>query len=95
MITLEQIIIERGDLEKIYRANTSLRLWRALNIEDAHLIHNPLYPDFEPRELKNGDIRAPDVETYIDEETGSEHIKSQEGFGTSLVDKPGIFGKTK
>lgn len=66
-----------------------------MNIEDAHLIYNPLYPDFEPRELKNGDIRAPDVETYINEETGSEHIKSAEGYGTSLVDKPGIFGKTK
>lgn len=31
MVTLEEIIISRGDLEKIYRSDISLTLWRAIN----------------------------------------------------------------
>lgn len=93
MITLEEIIIRRGDLEKIYRSNITLTLWRALNLEDD--VNNPLYPDIEPRRLPNGDVRNPDISTYSDNHTKQKFVRSQEGVGTSLVDKTGIFGHKK
>jgi hypothetical protein len=55
--TLEEIIISRGDIEKIYRSNLSITLWRALNREESASIANPLYPDIDPKVLPNGDIR--------------------------------------
>lgn len=70
MITLEEIIIQRGDIEKVYGSNVTLTLWWALNIEDAVKIYNPLYPDLYPCELKKGDIRQPDIKSYVDEITG-------------------------
>lgn len=69
METLEQIIINRGDLEKIYRSNRAITLWRALRIGEK--AHNPLYPDLDPRKLDNGDIRYPDLEPFIDPVTGN------------------------
>lgn len=47
MITLEEIIIGRGDLEKVYKSNVALTLWRGLNNADDR--RNPLYPDFEKK----------------------------------------------
>ena len=93
--TLEQIIISRGDLEKIYRANISITLWRALNREESADIVNPLYPDIEPRVLPNGDVRNPDVDIIIDKNTGHRMVRATEGMGASLADKPGIFGQNK
>jgi len=91
MITLEEIIISRGDIEKIYRAQITLTLWRALNKGDMGKIHNPLYPDFEPRKLANGDIRSPDIKPYK-HSSGKMFVKSEEGVGTSLVDRDNVFG---
>ncbi len=91
MITLEEIIISRGEIEKIYRAQITLTLWRALNREDASVIRNPLYPDFEPRNLPNGDIRSPDIKPFK-HSSGQLFVKSEEGVGTSLVDRADIFG---
>lgn len=91
MITLEEIIISRGDIEKIYRAKIALTLWRALNKSDVGEIRNPLYPDFEPRNLPNGDIRSPDIKPYSNDD-GQIYVRAEEGVGTSLVDRDSVFG---
>jgi len=92
MITLEQIIIERGDIEKIYRSEKELTLWRGLHNSEVKLKLNPLYPDFYKKELSNGSIREPDVSIITDKVTGLETVLSEEGVGTSLVDQKEIFG---
>ena len=33
MITLEEIILRRGDVEKVYRSTLTLTLWRALRTD--------------------------------------------------------------
>lgn len=93
-ITLEEIIIARGDIEKVYRAEISVTLWRALRRVETSASSNPLHPDVELRVLPNGDIRNPDIETYIDKATGHRMVRAEEGKGTSVVDAPGIFGHT-
>lgn len=90
MITLEEVIINRGNIEKIYKSNITLTLWRALNKSEKR--SNPLYPDLTPRQLPNGDIREADVRVYKDAKSGKDFVKSEEGVGTSVVDKEGIFG---
>ncbi len=45
--------------------------------------------------MPNGDIRESDVSVYTDKNTGKPFIKSEEGRGTSIVDKEGIFGYGK
>jgi|SRR5690606_24791821 len=89
MITLEEIIISRGDLEKIYRSNISLTLWRAVNKSGSQL-SNPLYPDLKERNLPNGRVRLADVATYSKD--GVLYVKSEESRGTSLSDQEGLFG---
>ena len=91
MITLEEIIISRGGIEKIYRSQIALTLWRALNRGNIRKAHNPLYPDFEARKLPNGDIRSPDIEPF-EHSSGQMYVKAEEGVGTSLVDQDMIFG---
>ena len=91
MITLEEIIISRGDIEKIYRSDISLTLWRAVNKSEVESITNPLYPDLKERELPNGRIRVADVATYTKD--GVLHVKSEESRGTSLSDINALFGR--
>ena len=81
MITLEEIIISRGDIEKIYRSQVTLTLWRALNKDDVEEVINPLYPDFAPRILPNGDIRSPDIKPFK-HANGQMYVKAEEGVGT-------------
>jgi hypothetical protein len=90
MITLEEIIISRGDLEKIYRSKISLTLWRAVN-KWGDQPSNPLYPDFKERNLPNGRVRLADVATYS--KNGVLYVKSEESRGTSLSDKEGLLGQ--
>jgi hypothetical protein len=89
MITLEEIIISRGDIEKIYKSDINLTLWRAIN-KSANQEVNPLYPDIEERMLPNGRVRVADVATYSKD--GILYVKSEESRGTSLTDKDGLFG---
>ncbi len=89
MITLEDIIIARGDLEKIYHSDITLTLWRAINKSEKSK-KNPLYPDLKERALPNGRIRLADVSTYI--KNGVQYVKSEESRGASLSDKDGLFG---
>ncbi len=56
MRTMENIIIERGDLEKIYRSDHDLTLWRGLHIDEVNIKTNPLYPDLARKRLQNGKI---------------------------------------
>jgi hypothetical protein len=88
MVTLEDILIETGKLELIYKGKSSLHLWRGLNFADER--GNPLYPDIKQRVLPSGDIRDPDVEREW--RNGTWYVKAEIGKGTSLVDKEGIFG---
>ncbi|MDP4535277.1 hypothetical protein Q3O60_03625 [Alkalimonas collagenimarina] len=90
MITLEEIIISRGDLEKIYRSDIDLTLWRAVNRAESEKVINPLYPDLEERILPNGRVRLADVTTFV--KNGITHVKSEESRGTSLSDIDGLFG---
>lgn len=90
MHTMEEIILARGDIEKVYRKNLSVTLWRAVSRTDPS--PNPLYPDLVERELPNGDIRPADVATYKDARSGRMFVRSEEGRGTSLNDMSGIFG---
>lgn len=92
MITLEEIIISRGDLEKIYRSNITLTLWRAVNKSGVQA-SNPLYPDLHERVLPNGRVRLADVSTYSKD--GILYVKSEESRGASLSDQEGIFGHKK
>lgn len=91
MITLEDILISRGEVEKIYRGKSTLHFWRGLNANDDR--DNPLYPDLTQRVLPSGNIRDPDVDRVL--MNGVWYVKSQLGKGTSLVDKVGIFGYKK
>lgn len=89
MDTIEKLLVSKGELERIYFGELKLYLWRSLhkNVKTA----NPLYPDFEPREIRAGVLRAPDVEIKL--MAGIEHVVSTLGQGTSLFDKPGCFGE--
>ncbi|HEY9043157.1 MAG TPA: hypothetical protein VIN66_13330 [Rheinheimera sp.] len=89
MNTIEKLLISRGELERIYVGQLHLYLWRALH--NSAKANNPLYPDFEEREVRAGVLRAPDVEVTKDK-SGNELVVSQLGKGTSLFDKPGAFG---
>jgi len=93
MITLEEIIVSRGDIEKIYKSDINLTLWRAINRSDLSKIANPLYPDLTDRRLPNGRVRNADVFTFKGPD-GSLYVKAEEGRGTSLSDINGLFGHT-
>lgn len=88
METIEKLLISKGELDRIYVGSTSLYLWRSLH--KSLRPKNPLYPDFEPREVRAGVLRAPDVE--VKQIGGMEHVVARLGQGTSLFDKPGTFG---
>ena len=90
-LTLEQIIISSGDIEKIYRSPLQVTLWRAVALDASKHGSNPFYPDLESRTLANGRIREADVLTYPGEH-GVTHVKAEAGRGASLTDKEGLFG---
>lgn len=88
MITLEDILIGKGQVEKIYRGRSTLHFWRGLSVDDER--RNPLYPDLEQRILPSGNVRDPDVNKEL--RNGVWYVKAEIGKGTSIVDKKGIFG---
>ena len=75
---------------------TNVSLWRSVRKEqfpngtvvDNVPVTGVLYPDFYERELPSGDIRAPDVSVFKDENS-VEWVR--EGGGTSLFDKDKVF----
>lgn len=91
MITLEDILISKDEVEKIYRGKSTLHLWRGLSLDDDR--SNPLYPDLEQRILPSGNVRDPDVNKEL--RNGVWYVKAEIGKGTSIVDKEGIFGYKK
>ena len=90
MKTIENLLISKGQLDRIYVGSLRLFLWRSLHISSKS--KNPLYPDFEEREIRTGVLRAPDVEV-VTQKTGIEVVKSVLGQGTSLFDRSGAFGE--
>ena len=87
MKTVEDILIERGELERIYLGELKLQLWRA--VHQSVSSGNPLYPDFEPRVVRNT-VRRPDL--TVDTVDGVEYVLAELGRGTSLFDVSGVFG---
>jgi len=90
MKTIANLLISKGQLDRVYVGSLKLFLWRALHKSSKS--KNPLYPDFEEREVRAGVLRAPDVEV-IKQKNGTELVKSVLGQGTSLFDRPGAFGE--
>lgn len=88
MDTIEKLLISKGELDRIYVGALKLYLWRSLH-KTANTT-NPLHPDFEPRQIRIGVLRAPDVE--IKPIGGLDHVIARLGQGTSLFDKPNAFG---
>lgn len=88
ILTIEQMLISRGEIGRIYKGETSLHLWRSLN--KSSNMKNPLYPDFEKRVLPDGRERAADIDTVSI--NGILHVKAELGKGISLFDKEGTFG---
>ncbi len=91
--TIEEILISRKELDRIYKGDVKVYLWRALRKETKGNI-NPLVPSFEERTVikKNGVKRtfAKDIDT--EEINGVTYVIPKLGMGTSLFDKPGVFG---
>ena len=84
METIESLLISRGDVDRICKGEVALYLWRAFH--NSAVTTNPLYPDFEAREIRAGVLRAPDVE--IQSIGGVACVVSRLGDGTALFDKP-------
>lgn len=91
MMTLEELLISRGEIDRLYKGKTSLYLWRAL-LKDSET-SNPLYPDFEERTLPSGRRRPADFNTVV--KKGVLHVKSELGKGVSLFDVQGTFKSKK
>lgn len=87
MKTLENILVERDELNLIYSGDKGLYLWRAVHKDNAD--QNPLYPDFYSRTVR-GVPRRPDV--TIRKIGGIEYVEAELVKGTSLFDKSGTFG---
>ena len=101
LTTIEDILISRGQLDRIYKGEIGLYLWRALlKSSNGTASMNPLYPDFEERIIiRNGvkSTRFPDIKTK--EENGIIYVfpavgKSGAPDGTSLFDREGTFGNS-
>ncbi len=91
MKTIESILISKGQLDRIYIGKLNLFLWRSLhkNVET----ENPLYPDFEEREIRSGVFRVADIRTEPNS-YGVEMVISELGKGVSLFDEDNAFGDT-
>jgi hypothetical protein len=89
MNTIEKLLISKGELDRIYVGELTLYLWRSLH--KSVKSSNPFYPDFEPREVRAGVLRAPDLE--VKPLGGVDHVISRLGQGTSLFDTPSVFGE--
>ena len=90
--TIEQLLISRNELERIYKGTLTLHLWRALHNKSSRTT-NPLYPDFETRVIQHVRFRLPDVEVMT--HRGVEYVIARLGRGTSLFDKPGAIGSSQ
>lgn len=88
MKTIENLLISQGEIDRIYTGELKLYLWRALH--KSSNTENPLYPDFEPRQVRAGVLRAPDVE--VKPIGGINHVVARLGQGTSMFDRPDAFG---
>jgi hypothetical protein len=93
MLTLEDMLLARGQIDRVCRGTTLVHLWRGNRIDDTRA--NPLYPDLEDRILPDGDVRVPDVNRYLDPKTNQWMVKAAIEKGTSIVDKQGLFGHKK
>jgi len=86
--TVEAILISKGQMDRIYKGSVPLNLWRSLHRSVKS--DNPLYPDFEPREVRPGFFRDPDITLVTI--GGVVNVLAEVDMGTSLFDRSNIFG---
>lgn len=91
MRTIEQLLISKGELERIYTGTPSLYL--QLAVHKTSITSNPLYPDFENREIRPGIIRPADIKTI--KIGGIVYVEAKLGKGVSLFDKANVFGSKR
>lgn len=87
MKTLEDILISRNELERLYTGSITLHLWRAVRAGDVQ--KGVLHPELEKRDMGRGRIRQPDVETYT--KNGHQWVRAKVGMGVSLLDRKNAF----
>lgn len=87
MRTLEDILISRNELEKLYTGSITLHLWRAVRKGEGPA--GVLHPELEKRDMGRGRIRQPDVETYT--KNGCQWVRAKVGMGVSLLDRKNAF----
>lgn len=87
MKTIEDILISRNELEKIYLGKTTLHLWRAVRKDEPST--GILHPELKQRDMGRGRIRQPDVETYTKD--GCIWVRAKLGMGVSLLDRANVF----
>jgi len=85
--TIEDILISRNELEKMYLGNTTLHLWRAVRKNETS--SGVLHPELKKRDLGRGRTRQADVEIYT--KSGCEWVRSKLGMGVSLLDRENAF----
>jgi hypothetical protein len=85
MKTIEDILMSRNELEKMYLGDVALHLWRGVRQGQNSVLH----PELKKRDLGRGRVRQADVETYS--KNGSEWVRSKLGMGISLLDRPNTF----
>ena len=87
MKTIEDILISRNELEKMYMGETTIHLWRAVRKKGSS--NGILHPELKKRDMGRGRIRQPDVETYSKD--GRQWVRSKIGMGVSLLDRANAF----
>jgi hypothetical protein len=87
MKTIQDILISRNELERLYLGHTTLHLWRA--VQKGMDVKETLQPALEKKDLGRGRVRQPDVETYA--RNGEQWVRSVLGMGVSLFDRSNAF----
>lgn len=87
MKTIEEILLSRNELDRIYLGHLTLPLWRAIKAPSSK--GNVLHPELQERVMSRGRIRPADVGMY--ENQGQQWVKSTLGRGVSLLDRPNAF----
>jgi len=87
MVTLEEVLIETGEIDKFFGDTAPVNLWRARNLSKKEL---GLFDLVEEEQVRNGNVRPADIKI----EGGIVRIKDRPR-GASTFDKPDIFKRGK
>jgi len=87
MVTLEDVLIEAGEIDKFFGDKAPVNLWRARNLSKKG---TGLFDLVEEEQIRNGNVRPPDVTI----ENGIVLVKNRPR-GVSTFDKPDVFPRGK